>query len=365
MNLLMLQKLADAFGPSGFEEDVVRALLPFCEGLHRETDAMNNLIVRYPGADESRPVVMLDAHLDECGLMVQTVCDNGLLGIIMLGGMHLTTLPAHSVWVRTRGGKRIRGIITAKPVHFMTASERTSCELDIERLWVDVGVTCRSEAEALGISIGDPIVPDVGFSYDPERRLCLGKAFDNRVGCACAVEVMQRLKAEAAGLPVNVTAAFAAQEEVGDRGVTVTVQKVRPRLAIVFEGSPSDDFFFSTTQAQCRMESGVQIRRMDAGYISHPGLANLAAETARELGIPYQESVRRGGSTDARVIHTAVDAVPCLVLGVPCRYVHSACNFCSVKDMEAAVELACALIRRLNGPTMDSLLGKHMMRTED
>jgi len=362
VNLELLRKVTDAFGPSGFEEEVVRTLVPFCEGLALETDAMNNLVARYPqNSEDTRPVVMLDAHLDECGLMVQTICDNGLLGIIMLGGMHLTTLPAHSVWVRTRKGKLLRGIITAKPVHFMNAAERSSCDLDIEHLWVDVGATCRREVEELGISVGDPIVPDVHFDYDAERGLCFGKAFDNRAGCACIVETLQRLKAEQESLPVQVVGGFAAQEEVGSRGVKVTVQKIKPQMAIIFEGSPSDDFFFSATQAQCRMGGGVQIRRMDAGYLSSPRFADFAAETAKELGIPCQEAVRRGGSTNAQVIHTAFDAVPCLVLGIPSRYVHSPYNFCSEKDADAAVNLACEVLRRLNKETVDYLLHRDVL----
>lgn len=362
MNLELFQRVTDAFGPSGFEEDVVRALAPFCEGLVLETDAMNNLIARYPqNGEDNRPVVMLDAHLDECGLMVQTICDNGLLGILMLGGMHLSTLPAHSVWVRTRSGKKLRGIITAKPVHFMTAAERSSCDLDIEHLWVDVGVTSRSEAEKLGISVGDPIVPDVRFDYDAERELCFGKAFDNRAGCTCIVETLQRLKAERENLPVQPVGGFSAQEEIGSRGVKVTVQKIRPQLAVVFEGSPSDDFFVSPAQAQCRMGGGVQIRRIDAGYISHPRFADFAAEVARETGIPYQEAARRGGSTNAQVIHTALDAVPCLVLGIPSRYVHSSYNFCSAKDVDAAVSLTCEVLRRLTPETVDYLLHRDVL----
>ena len=124
--------------------------------------------------------------------------------------------------------------------------------------------------EVFGISIGDPAVPEVSFSYDEERDLCFGKAFDNRAGCACIIDTMTRLCGEKDQLAVRVTGAFAAQEEVGTRGATVTSQIVRPDLAIVFEGSPSDDFYFSAAQTQGHMRGGVQIRRMDKSYISNP-----------------------------------------------------------------------------------------------
>ena len=113
---------------------------------------------------------------------------------------------------------------------------------------------------------------------------------------------------------MDVVAAFAAQEEVGMRGATVTTQVVKPDLAILFEGSPSDDFFFSATQAQGRMKNGVQIRRMDESYISNPVFMEYAMELAGKFGIRYQEAVRRGGSTNAGRISLIGKAVPVLVL---------------------------------------------------
>ena len=117
MDIEMFGKISDAFGPSGFEEEVVRTVAGYCGRYQVENDAMNNLYVRMPGVAGDRPVVQLDAHLDECGFMVQCIHDNGCLGILMLGGFHLTSLPAHTVIIKTRAGKKIRGIIMSKPVH--------------------------------------------------------------------------------------------------------------------------------------------------------------------------------------------------------------------------------------------------------
>ena len=271
MNVKMFGEICDAFGPSGFEEDVIRTVAKYCKGLELENDAMNNLYARMPGEDPEKPVVMLDAHTDECGFMVQSIRENGSLEILMLGGVILTNLPAHTVMIRTRSGKLVRGIISSKPIHFMNEAERASQSLSIETLSVDVGAVSRKEVtEVFGISIGDPAVPEVSFSYDEERDLCFGKAFDNRAGCACIIDTMTRLCGEKDQLAVRVTGAFAAQEEVGTRGATVTSQIVRPDLAIVFEGSPSDDFYFSAAQTQGHMRGGVQIRRMDKSYISNP-----------------------------------------------------------------------------------------------
>ena len=148
-----------------------------------------------PGTEkDSRPVIQLDAHLDACGFMVQNIQDNGCLGIIMLGGFHLTSLP-DLVRIHTAcAGKMVHGIICAKPVHFMTTAERSSQTLEIEKMYVDVGATSREEVEnVFGIHIGDPMMPDVTFEYDAEHEICFGKAFDNRAGCACIVDTMHAI----------------------------------------------------------------------------------------------------------------------------------------------------------------------------
>ena len=159
---------------------------------------------------------------------------------------------------------------------------------------------------------------------------------------------MKQLEKEQASLAVNVVGAFAAQEEVGTRGAVVTSQIVKPDLAIVFEGSPSDDFFISAGQAQGCMKKGVQIRILDNSYISNTQFISLAEEVAEKCGIKYQESVRRGGSTNAAKISVTGKAVPCLVLGVPSRYAHSHYNFCAREDLEATSAMAANVIRALD-----------------
>lgn len=388
LDMEMIRELTDAFGPSGFEEDVVTVIKKHCDGMDAANDAMNNVYVRLEGpaldaladgdrwaggcsASEDvekianrgslsgkRPVIMLDAHTDECGFMVQGILENGLLSMILLGGMDLTSLPAHTVLVRTRQGKKVRGIITSRPVHFMTEKER-SAPLDIESIFLDVGASSRREVLELGIRIGDPAAPEVCFEYDPERGLCFGKAFDNRMGCACILHTMRELKAlrEQGWEPaVDVVGAFAAQEEVGTRGAGVTAAQIQPDLAIVFEGSPADDFYYGKEKAQGVLHGGTQIRCMDKSYITNPAFLNYAHELADEQRIPYQDAVRRGGSTNAGKISVSGRAVPALVLGIPCRYVHSHYNFCAKEDIESTVRLAVEVIRNLDRERISVLM---------
>lgn len=139
IDMNVLRDLTNAFGPSGFEEDVVRAVRKHCTGMSLTNDAMNNVYARIGGNAEGRkPVLMLDAHTDECGFMVQGIMENGLLSLIMLGGMDLPSIPAHTLLVRTRAGKLVKGITTSRPVHFMTDKEK-SAPLDIREMFLDVG----------------------------------------------------------------------------------------------------------------------------------------------------------------------------------------------------------------------------------
>ena len=308
-------------------------------------------------------MLMLDAHLDECGFMVQSILENGLLSILMLGGFHLTSLPAHSVIVRTRDGKKHRGITTSKPVHFLTAAQKNDNSLAIEDILVDVGAGSREEVtEVYGIRPGDPIMPDVSFEYHKENGILYGKAFDNRLGCVSIIDTMQALRDEADQLAVEVVGAFAAQEEVGTRGATVTAQQVQPDLAIVFEGSPADDFYFRAGIAQGCLRSGVQIRHMDNEHI-FPAMGNsydFARETGDKLGIKYQDAVRRGGAQmpeksasqeeqpSTGVRHSRPDMCPS----------HAAC---AEEDVDATVRMAVEVIRGLDEERIARILRKEVI----
>lgn len=361
-----LERLSNAFGPSGFEEEVVKAAASMADGFVLENDSMNNLYMTESGEiRHEKPVFMLDAHLDECGFMVQEVLNDGLMPFVMLGGMDMSSVVGQSVIVRSASGKKVRGIITSRPVHLMTAKERADTDLPIEKFYIDVGCTSRQEVKELyGIRAGDPVVPDVVFSYREENDMCFGKAFDNRVGCLCILETMRRLKEEGIDtLPVEPVGAFASQEEVGERGAMVTSVKVKPDFAVVFEGTPADDYYFRGESAliQGGLRKGVQIRHFDRSTISNPRFIQYAADIAEEKGIRYQCAVRRGGGTNAGIITTKTKDVPTLVLGVPCRYVHTSNNFMAAEDIDAAVDLAVEVIRNLTKDKQDYITNRNLL----
>lgn len=358
MNIFkLIEELTTAFGPSGFEEDLLEILKKYLKDFDLENDSMNNVYAKFKNSGKKNITVQLDAHTDEVGFMVQSILDNGTLSIVPLGGWVLTNVPAHLVGIRNRDVKIVEGITGSTPPHFMTEEERNS-PLNIEKIFIDIGAMSYEEVvEDFKIEPGAPVAPIVDFRYDKAHDLIRGKAFDNRLGCACIVETMNRLK-DVDNLNVNLVGAFAAQEEVGMRGAKVTSQKVKPDLAIVFEGSPADDLYFSRKQSQGALGNGVQIRHFDQSYIGNPEYIKLAKELAEKNNIRYQSAIRRAGSTNAGAIHLSNEGVPVLVLGVPSRFVHSHYNFAKLSDFEATVDLAVKVIENLNDQNIRKILKK-------
>ena len=345
--LEMIAAISNANGVSGFEDDVVAAMRPYAEGLGETAmDRMRNFYIRRAENTGGRPMVQLDAHSDEVGFMVQAICPNGTLRIIPLGGWVSHNVPAHKVWVRNRAGTYIPGLTASKPPHFMTQQERNA-PLEISSITVDVGATSQQEAvEDFGIRIGEPVVPDVTFTYSQEHDLMVGKSFDCRLGCAAIVKTLDALKGEA--LQVDVVGACAAQEEVGTRGATVTAQVIQPDIAIVFEGCPADDTCVEPYMVQTAIKRGPMLRHIDARMITNPRYQRYALDLAAELGIPVQEAVRSGGSTNGAPIHLSNQGVPVIVIGVPVRYAHTHYGISAYADFDHAVELACQLLRRMD-----------------
>ena len=351
--LQMIAAISNANGVSGFEDDVVAAILPYAEQVgETKVDRMRNVFIRRKENTGSRPVVQLDAHSDEVGFMVQAICPNGTLRIIPIGGWVNHNIPAHKVWVRNRYGKYIPGLTASKPPHFMTEQERKA-PLDIKDITVDVGAVSREEAiEVYGIRIGEPVAPDVTFTYSEETDLMVGKSFDCRLGCAAILKTMHELAGEE--LAVDVVGACASQEEVGVRGATVTAQVIQPDLAIVFEGCPADDTCVEPYMVQTAIKRGPMLRHIDARMITNPRYQRYALDLAEKLGIPVQDAVRAAGSTNGAAIHLTGRGVPVIVIGVPVRYAHTHYGVSAYADFDNAVKLACEILKRADADLIES-----------
>ncbi len=342
--LEMIAAISNAKGVSGFEDESADAIRSWAESVGEVTiDRMRNTFIRRSENTGDRPVVQLDAHSDEVGFMVHAICPNGTLRIIPIGGWVTSNIPAHKVWVRDRNGCWIPGLTASKPPHFMSEAERKA-PLEISNITVDVGASSAEEAiHDFGIRIGEPVVPDVTFSYDENHDLMIGKSFDCRLGCAAMVKVLDELHGQP--LNVDVIGACAAQEEVGCRGARVTSNVIKPDIAVVFEGCPADDTVVESYMVQTAIKHGPMLRHIDREMITNPHYQRYALALAEEKGIPVQDSVRTGGATNGSAIHLSSSGVPVIVIGIPVRYIHTHYGIASYADFDNSVKLTCELLK--------------------
>lgn len=343
----MIGEISNSCGISGFEELTVETIKKYGEGLgNMETDSLLNLYLSRKENKGNAMTVQLDSHTDEVGFMVQSILPNGNLKIIPIGGWVSCNVPAHRVWVRNADGDYIMGITASKPPHYMSEAERKA-PLDLYDITVDVGAVSKENAiSEFKVRIAEPVVPDVTFEYQEQHDLMIGKAFDNRLGSASIISTLKELEGES--LSVDIVGAFASQEEVGVRGAAVTARKVKPDIAIVFEGCPADDTCLPEYEVQTAIKKGPMLRHIDAMMITNPRFQRYALNLAKELGIPVQEAVRKAGSTNGSRIHISGEGVPTIVIGIPVRYAHTHYGISSYEDYQNGVKLACEIIRRLD-----------------
>ena len=345
--LEMIRKLSDAPGPSGFEDAVVDIAKEYAADLGAlEEDCLRNLYIHRKENTGTKPVIMLDAHSDEVGFMIHSIKPNGTLRFVQLGRWSKNALVSAKVLVRNSLGEYIPGIIASKPVHFMSASEQANPTQEISDMVIDIGAVSDIEAvEKFHIRIGEPVVPATKFDYDEEHDILFGKAFDCRIGCAVLIEALKRLQGKE--LPCDVVGVLSSQEEVGDRGCKVAVNRVSPAAAIVLEGCPADDTFTESYAIQTALKKGPMFRFMDVSSICNPRFQRYVLDTAESNNIPVQASVREGGGNNAAVINTALLGAPAVVAGVPVRYIHSMNCMTSMFDFESTVNIVCELLENL------------------
>jgi endoglucanase len=306
-----------------------------------DRDGLGSVVAEKPGRQE-QPRLMLAAHMDEIGFMVQAVTTQGYLRLHPLGAWVPGLVPGQRLIIQGSSGF-IEGVVATIPIHFMQGEKK---EVKIEDLYLDIGVRSAQEARGLGVQLGDMMVPKGDFAV-LNRNYLLNKAWDDRVGVAAMVAALLQLEHQAH--PNTVVAVATVQEEVGVRGATTSVERVRPDLAIVLEGPPADDYPGLTADGpQGALGAGCQIRLFDPSIIVPRPFWQWVVGLAQKRGIPYQLAVRRSGSTDARAIHLAQGGIPTLILGVPVRYAHAAAGIIHQDDFTAMVSLLVAVMEELS-----------------
>jgi len=324
-------------------EDEVRKIMkdslkPYVDEISE--DKLGNVIGVKKGR-KNAPKVMLAAHMDEIGLFVKTISKEGFLQFAKVGGIDDRILLAQKVIVHTERGP-LHGIIGSKPPHIQKEEERKKV-LTYDELFIDIGAESQEEAKKMGVKIGDPVSFDIKFDRIG-NDVVVGKAFDDRVGCAVMIDVMKMLKQTECA----VYAVGTVQEEVGLRGATTAAFGIYPDVGIALDVTVAGDVpGVKEVEAPIKMRKGPAIEIADMGLITHPKVLRMLVEAAEENNIPYQLETGLPGSTDAARIALTREGVPSGVISVPTRYIHSPTSLVSLKDMENAVKLTVAAIQKI------------------
>ncbi|MEG2544906.1 MAG: M42 family peptidase [Longicatena sp.] len=344
-----IKALSNAFGPSGFEDDVITyARKEIEKDCHVEEDSMRNLYMRTNENKECGVRILLDAHSDEVGFIVQAIKPNGTLQILPLGGWDPKNIVANKVSIKNHEGKLISGVVCSKPVHFMDAEEKGK-EINFDQILVDVGATSDREVkESYHIEIGCPLAPAVDCEYDEEHEIFIGKAMDCRIGCAALLQTIKKISHKSN----TVIATLSSQEEVGERGMKCAIHKIQADIAICFEGCPADDTFNEEYKIQSGLKRGPMLRHFDCSMITNPRFQRFALNLCQKYEIPVQESVRKGGGTNGGITHTY--NIPTIVIGIPVRYAHSSYGITSMIDYQNACKLAVKIIEEIDIETVQS-----------
>jgi endoglucanase len=350
--LELCKELTEAHGAPGNEQAVADLVEKHCEGLGElSRDRMGNVLCRRAGP-KNAPVVMLPAHMDECGYMVRHITKGGFCRFVTLGGWFDQIVMGQHVFVHGAKGP-VPGVIGSKAPHLMPAEERKKL-VEKDKMFIDVGAPDARGAERMGVRVGDWVTPLFPFTPMANPKYLLAKAWDDRVGVAVMIEVLRGLKT--ARTPNTVFGVATVQEEVGLRGATTASRSVEPDVCIVLEsGLATDTPGIGEEHGACKLGGGPELFVMDASMIPNGRLLQLVIDTAKKAKIKLQTSAVPAGGTDGAKVHVHGTGVPSVVLGVPARYIHSPSGIIHTADFDATVKLVLALLKRLDTRTVRSL----------
>ena len=335
--LNLVKELCALPGVSSFEEEVRAFLMdraaPFADDMR--VDAMGNLIVFKKGKKSTGNKLMLCAHMDEVGLIIRSITEEGYLKFDAIGGINRRVLLGKQVEV---GPNKVKGVIGLKAYHLVSREEEKVVP-KLETFYIDIGAKNKAKAEKL-VSVGDCGV-FVSDCVEFGAGMLKAKALDDRIGCAVMLKLLEE------ELPLDCTFVFTVQEEVGTRGAFGAAFSVTPELALILETTTAADLpGVEGHQKVCAPGKGPVIPFMDNGSIADRGLFELLRDTAEAHGIPWQTKHYIAGGNDASAYQRAAAGARVLALSAPVRYIHSACSVAKIDDLEQVYALANALAER-------------------
>jgi putative aminopeptidase FrvX len=350
----LMRRLTEAPGPSAFEEEVRRIVVAEFDALGADVafDGLGSVHAELPG-NGNGPRVMVTAHLDEVGLMVQHINADGFIRVKNLGGLLGHAYPDQRWTILGRNGP-VLAFSGLPTTHVATAAQRNQV-WDVADVFLDVGATSREEVEAMGIRPGDGIAPWSPFTVLPNGRYA-AKGWDDRVGIAVMIAAARRIRAEGIDLPGNVVWVATTQEEIGLRGAQTAVDMARPDIGISIEAGVAADYpGIGPQQAQERLGGGPGIFLLDSSMIPNRKFRDFFFRVAEESGIPLQADVLTGYGEDGAEIQRFDTGRASVNMTVPARYLHAHSGIIQRSDFDHAVDLLIEVLRRLDSSTVSDL----------
>ncbi|MFN9849597.1 MAG: M42 family metallopeptidase [Alphaproteobacteria bacterium] len=349
--LNLLRDLTEAAGPPGFEEPVrkimVEQMRPLADTI--TYDGLGSVIATQ---GKSGPRIMIAAHMDELGGMVRRTTPDGYITMQMLGGWLDQALIGQR-WIIIGSKGPVRAVTGVRDIHVVAPDERTKV-FPRDSVFLDVGAANAAEVAAMGVSPGDPVVPDAPFVVLNGTQNYMGKAWDDRIGCAVMIEAMRRLKGS--NHPNQLFFVATVQEEIGLRGAEASSALVRPDIGFAIEaGVVGDVPGARPEESQVSLGAGPGMFLYDSSALPNRKLVALVKDTARAKNIPLQLDLVQGYGDDSAEIQRSNGGVPTVNLVVPTRYTHVHTGIINRRDFEQMVDLMVALLQRLDANAVKEL----------
>ncbi len=310
-------------------------------------DKLGSVILKHGNGG---PKIMVSGHMDEVGFIVVEITKDGYLKFTNAGSLWGHVVLAQQMVVTTLDGRTLVGVVGSKPPHILDANEKNKV-LEINQMYLDLGVSSKEEVENLGIQIGDMITPLINTRVLANPKYLLGKAWDDRFGVACCLEVLDNIQNQSH--PNTYFGVCSVQEEVGLRGAMTSAYKVTPDIGISLDVTIAYDYPSGSNET--KLGKGPCLVVTDSSMIGHVGLRKYVMNLCKELNIPYQLSYLNRGGTDAGKIHLNKEGCPSIAICIPCRYLHSHTSIIHEDDYNNTVKLITEIIKRLDKETVDKI----------
>lgn len=358
VNEALLTRLTQANGIAGNEKAIREIFKDETKDVAEEfvIDGLGSIYGKHTGNPDG-PRVLMAGHMDEVGFMVSQITDKGFIKFVPIGGWWTQVVLAQQVTITTSEGKTFHGVTGSKPPHVLNAEARKK-PVEMDDIFIDLGATSKDEVLSWGIKPGDMITPYIETRRLNDSPFLLGKAWDNRIGVAVAIELLKN--AAESGHETVLYSGATVQEEVGLRGAKTSAHLIKPDLAIALDtGIPGDTPGMTAKESDNALGKGPQIMIFDRSMISHKGLREFVIEVAESENIPHQFAFTPGGGTDAGSFHQALDGIPSLAITIPVRYLHTHTSIIHEDDFKNTVKLVTAILKRLNHESLQTILANN------